>query len=404
MRAANAIVAVGSLVVLWTTDAAAVDFSFDGYIDARVVVPPTEEAWLDGGLGKLRYGSAQPDPNIRFAEAVGQGVLSLTPGLEIITVARIEPKQRSGVDVLESYLAWRPQASANWQWFLKAGAFFPTISVENDDLGWASPYTLTPSAINSWIGEELRTIGSEGILSFHSRWGTFSAIGALYCCNEPAGTVIAARGWALDDRPTGLIERLRLPDATIKLFGGTPPGRTGLFENIDGHVGWYGGLRWNIPDFGQVSVLRYDNNADAYAYTSRDSSWLTRFWSASIKTRIAGVTLLAQGLTGDTAIGGGGVLSTTYFDSAFLLASYDIDDWRISGRAETFETRNTPSFTPFDEDGHAFTGALIWNAKSWLRLSAELIQIDSRRGERMLAGDAAEKSDRQFQLGARFFF
>ena len=252
MRATNAMIAAFFFVVLWTADAVAIDFSSDGYVDARLVIPPNEKGWLDGGLGKARYGSAQPDPNFRFAEAVGQGVLSLTPEFEALTVARIEPKQRSGVDVLESYLAWRPQAFGSWQWSMKAGAFFPTISVENDDLGWTSPYTLTPSAINSWIGEELRTIGSEGNLSFHGHWGTFTAIVALYCCNEPAGTVIAARGWALDDRPTGLIERLRLPDATIKLFGGTPPGRTGLFENIDGHVGWYGGLRWDVPDFGQV--------------------------------------------------------------------------------------------------------------------------------------------------------
>ena len=54
-------------------------------------------------------------------------------------------------------------------WSVKAGAFFPTISLENDDLGWTSPYTLTPSAINSWIGEELRTIGSEAHAALRHR-------------------------------------------------------------------------------------------------------------------------------------------------------------------------------------------------------------------------------------------
>ena len=49
---------------------------------------------------------------------------------------------------------------------MKAGAFFPTISLENDDIGWTSPYTLSASAINTWIGEELRTIGTEGTLRF----------------------------------------------------------------------------------------------------------------------------------------------------------------------------------------------------------------------------------------------
>ena len=65
-------------------------------------------------------------------------------------------------------MPWKPisagirAADGDVSWSVKTGAFFPTISLENDDLGWTSPYTLTPSAINSWIGEELRTIGSEG--------------------------------------------------------------------------------------------------------------------------------------------------------------------------------------------------------------------------------------------------
>ena len=46
--------------------------------------------------------------------------------------------------------------------------------------------------------------------------GTFSLIGALICCNDPAGILMADRGWAMDDRPTGLFERVRVPDATRK--------------------------------------------------------------------------------------------------------------------------------------------------------------------------------------------
>ena len=74
----------------------------------------------------------------------------------------------SVVDALETYLRYAPTAEGDFAWSVKAGAFFPTISLENDDLGWASPYTLTPSAINSWIGDELRTIGSEGTLRWKS--------------------------------------------------------------------------------------------------------------------------------------------------------------------------------------------------------------------------------------------
>src|ERR1700733_7622743 len=145
MRVTNIIFGVLSVVALWSTNASAVDFNFEGYADARIIAPSGEKSWLDGGLGPLRFGANQPDPDFRFTEAVGQGDLAITPDLHAISVLRIEPEQRTGVDFLETYLAWRPQSSTNWQWSVKAGAFFPSISLENTDLGWASPYTFTPS-------------------------------------------------------------------------------------------------------------------------------------------------------------------------------------------------------------------------------------------------------------------
>ena len=51
--------------------AAALDFSFEGYVDLRLVVPAGEKSWLDGGLGKFRFGAGQPSPNLRLTEAVG---------------------------------------------------------------------------------------------------------------------------------------------------------------------------------------------------------------------------------------------------------------------------------------------------------------------------------------------
>jgi hypothetical protein len=400
MRAINTILGAVLVAVSWATTASAVDFSFDGYVDGRIILPSGEKSWLDGGLGPLRYGASQPDPNFRIAEAIGQAILDISPAIQAVSVLRIEPEQRTGVDILETYFAWRPQPFDNWQWSVKAGAFFPSMSLENTDLGWTSPYTLTPSAINSWIGDELRTIGSEGTIRYHSGWGTLSGIAALYCCNEPAGTLLGDRGWSLDDRPTGLLERVRDPDASLALSDEPVPGRRGMFENIDGHVGWYAGLRWDVPDFGQLTVWHYDNNADPYAVTANDESYHTSFWSSSFKTRIASATVLAQAVTGDTTQGG----QATSFASAFLLASYDIDDWRLSARGEMFQTRNVPSLPLEDEDGAALTTALFWNARDWLRVGAELLLVDSHRTERVLEGVAAEQNDRQFQLDARAFF
>lgn len=381
--------------------AQAVDFDFQGYADFRLVVPPGERSWLDGGLGKLRFGSNQPDPNFRFAEAVGQGAVSFADDLRLLVVARLEPEQRTGVDLLEAYAAYRPHID-DWQISLKAGAFFPPFSLENTDLGWTSPYTLTPSAINSWIGDELRTVGGEVHVERQTSLGNFSLTGALLCCNDPAGVLIADRGWALDDRPTGLIEEVREPDATLRLFSETPPERTPLFLEIDHRVGWYLGASWSKAGIGKLAFFRYDNNGDPSTRQDDYATWRTRFWSIAWDSHFGALSILAQGLSGDTAIAPfPGFVATTNFKSAYLLAAYDFDDVRLAARAEAFQTRTLLNL--LDEDGHAFTVAAAWTPKDWLRLTAELIAIDSRRGERLLDGENPSRSDTQFQLSVRVF-
>ena len=194
---------------------------------------------------------------------MAQADLTLDDGLHAVGVFRAEPETRSVADALEMYLRYAPASSGDVSWSVKAGAFFPTISLENDDLGWTSPYTLTPSAINSWIGEELRTIGSEGTLRWNTgSIGTLSLIGALYCCNDDAGVLMADRGWAMDDNPTGLFERVRIPDATLRLFHAPVPGNTGMFDEIDGNRRLVCGRCVADAGIGKLTVTRYDNQAD----------------------------------------------------------------------------------------------------------------------------------------------
>ena len=174
------------LAFAYLADAKAADFSFQGYADFRLVVPGNETSWLDGGLGKLRFGRNQPNPTFRFTEAVAQASLDLSDDLRIVVVPRLEPEQRSGIDLLESYAAYRPNVD-DWHGSLKVGAFFPPFSLENTDIGWTSPYTLTPSAINSWIGDELRTVGAEAHVERSTSVGVFSLTAALFSRNDPAG-------------------------------------------------------------------------------------------------------------------------------------------------------------------------------------------------------------------------
>jgi hypothetical protein len=231
-------------------------------------------------------------------------------------------------------------------------------------------------------------------------------MGALFCCNDPNGILLADRGWAMHDRPTGLFERVPLPDATQRLFHAPYPARTAEFVEIDHRVGWYAGLGWQ-SDFGKIAVVRYDNQAEDDARTARDTAWNTKFWSLAARTQAGPVILIAQGMVGSTGVEPRPGLDVyTDYQSAFLLASYDIDDWRMSLREDVFQTRRvgTPN-SPMNEDGHALTMAASWSGYGWLRLTGEWIAMDSRRGEYLLDGlGSPEQTDNQFQLSARVFF
>ena len=126
-----------------TQPASAVDFTFDGFADFRLIAPADERSWIDGGLGKTRYGAG--DSNFQFGDAYGQATALLTPELVAVAVARADDTQKDFVLPMEGWLRYRPVSTTPWRWSVKAGAFFAPFSLENTEVGWTSHWTLTPS-------------------------------------------------------------------------------------------------------------------------------------------------------------------------------------------------------------------------------------------------------------------
>jgi len=81
----------------------AVDFSFDGYGDLRFVAPSAEISYLDGGLGKLRYGSEDGRPNLYLSELAFQARAQITTGVSSVVVVRSDPNDGLVGDILEGY-------------------------------------------------------------------------------------------------------------------------------------------------------------------------------------------------------------------------------------------------------------------------------------------------------------
>ena len=395
--------------VLQPRAATAGDYSLHGFFDYRGVDAPDELSWTKGGLGKTRFGG--DGTTARFGGAVAVGTAQLAPSILAMADVQFQSSDQPVLEVVEAWLRYRPVSLSAWRWSVKAGEFFPPLSLENGAVGWTSPWTLTPSAINSWVGEELRVIGSEGRLEWRGRDNTLEAAASLYFANDPTGTLLADRGWSLSDLTYGIGGRLHEPDVLVRDFGETPPVRYNPFQEIDGRPGWYAQLAWHSREFGELSLLRYDNDADGSAKTMENGinvfAWHTRFWSLGARTDTGPLTWIAQAMQGSTDFTPAPLPDlNTDFDSAFLLVGWNRGAWRPALRWDYFGTRGSS----YDagprpgEHGIALTAAMNWQAQSWLRLTAEVLRVDSAREPRTEFELDPKVIDTQVQLAARLIY
>jgi hypothetical protein len=383
------------------------EFTANGLVDFGGVVPSHDKTWIKGGFGKLDNGGGGGQSLAFVGQALADLRLQLDPSLGVFARLRAAPDQHAPFDVIEAYGRYQPISNRDWVWSIKLGAFFPPISLENESVGWTSPWTLTPSAINSWVGDELRTIGGETEL--RRRYGSteLGAIGAVYGVNDVAGQLLADRGWVFDSRPIGLLGEPRVPDLLARQQRLQPPLREQPFKAIGGGPGWYAGGSVRQDELGKLTGLYYDNRADPGAFAGADFGWRTKFTSLGIETGIGDVVLLSQVMFGNTVIEPfRGFFATTDFEAAYLLLGYYFGDFRVAGRFDLFATqlRNSRGRTGPDEHGRAFTLSGSWTPLPWLRFSTEFLQVHSYRGQRSFDRLRPNADEFQAQFVTRVFF
>ena len=382
------------------------DFQVHGFADLRLVGAADEASWTHGALGKTRYGDSD---GLRLGAAALNVTWQATPALLLLADVRAQPQAHAGVGLVEAFARYRPVSTDAWRWSIRAGAFFPPISLENDAIAWTSVWTLTPSAINTWVGEELRAIGAEFRLEHRGERNTFEVGGAVFAANDPAGEILYARGWSMGDLVYGLGTRLREADVYATSIGAPAPRRYDPFVEIDDRAGFYGEATWRSP-LGRVTVLYYDNRADPSAYHAFNHgdelfAWRTKFTSAGTQTAIGDVTVIGQAMVGTTEIAPPGFRGEAHFSAAYLLAGWKIGVWRPALRVDAFQTRQDPAFPPTQsEHGNAVTLALNWKPLDWLRLTGEALRVDSVHDQRVLLGLPPRRIDNQLLFNARILF
>lgn len=401
-------IALAALACVGMRCAAAQDFDAHGYLDCRLIARADERSWAGGGLGKTRFGGGGTTATCVQAAVVATA--QLTPALLALADVQYQTTDKNAFSALEAYLRYRPVSTTPLRWSVKLGEFFMPVSLENDAIGWTSPWTLTPSAIDGWIGEELRTIGTEARIEWRGAAQTFEGVAALVRENDPAGELLAARGWALADLTSGIGSRVREPDVYAIDNGDAVPLRFDPFLENDGRTGWYAGASWRATGLGRVAVLRYDNEADPSTHSGGASpvfSWHTEFWSSGAELDIGDVVLLGQAMSGSTEIAPSPHFrTTTDFRAAYFLAGWNRGVLRPAIRVDVFSTDQLPRSIEerVREHGEAATFALNWRPREWLRVTGEALFVRSTRNARIEEGIASLQNDRQLQISARLLF
>ena len=409
----TAALAACALTGLACGHAAAVEIS--GLLDLRLLSTDTLQSWPNAGLDKTRFDRASNGLRLGGAFLKLEGELSNSVSATAVISAQDD---RKGVlDVNEVWLAWSPVPTSAWRTRVRAGAFFPVTSIEFDygSISWTPRDTISSSAINSWIGEELRTIGLEYNLSRNGRLEgsphDYGFTAALYAANDPAGTLIAWRGWSVSDRISGLSETL--PMANLPFFRPAPAQSQtqsrfiNEFRELDQRLGFYVAANYAYAGRFEVAAMRYDNRADPMVFSEGQYAWLTRFNHLSARLKQVGPWELSfQALQGDTLMGPGAVYLD--FNAWFLLASRPLGPGTLALRYDKFSaTERAADIVPLDpnsEDGQALAIAYHWKISPAVSLVSEFLTVQSDRPARSLIGSPVGRIEQSLTSSLRWRF
>jgi hypothetical protein len=380
-------------------------------IDFRIVLTDGERSWTDGGFGKARFGGDGDGLDVRAVPVTGELVWHgpVAWNVEGTLALAAQDEQDQPVDLIEAFLTWRPVPRGSTRFSVRAGFYWPQISLEHEGPAWSVSDMITPSAINSWIGEEVKVVGIEGSATHPLGGGRVSATLGLFGFNDTSGTLLAFRGWALHDQKTGAFSRQTLPPLGPDMAGAQPLWTTPTLE-VDHRVGYYGRVAWQLAAPVTLDAFYYDNRGDPVAFTDNlQWGWRTHFLNVGARIDFSGRTrLLAQALTGSTRMGQDegeedAFWVETRFRAAFARLTHEIGPVALSGRIDLFETRQRGEYVHADdsENGWALTGAIDWRLWDQAQLILEAMHVESDRDSRARAGESPRQQQEVVQASMR---
>src|SRR4051794_39748839 len=278
--------------------------------DVRVVAVDGEKSWVGGGFGKLRSSGSGND--IRVRPQLGNANLIWQPqftwSLSAVVVGSLQGGERTEAGLSQAYLSFKPMRGQKIAFSARAGLMFPPVSLEHEGADWHVKDSITSSAINSWIGEEVRPVAVEGTLAANLGEHKLRATAAVMAANDTAGTLLTFRGWALHDRMTLAFRRQPLPPLDEEIGTYQAPFTHPLVDLEPGFAhrpGYYAKLVWQPPIPVRLELFRYDNRANPEAVDANlEWGWRTQFDHIGVVADLgSGTELKLQAIDGRTRMG-----------------------------------------------------------------------------------------------------
>ena len=239
-----------------------------GVVDVRLSAADGEPSFTDEGFGKSRYGGdAKSDfkPRLEIAEAAIEWTPRLNWEWSAVVDLTAQPGQEKSVDIAQAYVVYKPVPRSNTHFGARFGLFYPPISLEHDARVWGLTNTITPSAINSWVGEEVKVVGAEASVSREFGDQELGLTAGVFGYDDTAGTLLSFRGWALHDLKSQAFGVFPLPPLSPYIQYVQDP-ETYSTEEIDHRLGYYARVEWRPTSAVTLDALYYDNRATRSAW------------------------------------------------------------------------------------------------------------------------------------------
>lgn len=373
-------------------------FQAHGFITLRGIYVEAQPSWLEGGYGRFDVGAKDANTRENTNVEIGQLGFDWTPTTWMLVHADgVVRREQSGTRGSRGGVVQAFADLYTEKLRLRAGSFWLPTSRENIDPLWNSRYTVTASALNTWIGQEVRPVGVD--LQFSPNFYV-SAGATAFRGNDTMGTLLAARGWTFGSHISVYKEELPLPPPDTK---DTQP----IGPDLDKKTGYSGRLRFSLPERAMIQFTRVDNRAELVPDIHGYTPWLTKFNVVSADLGANGpATIAGEWAKGTTAVGFGNGSFTLDFQTAYLLVSGKTGKDRWTVRVEKFSTRDHAK-SEYDysrEDGHAWTVAWFRDLGTNVRSGLEYADVRGNRPGAAAAGFDPQTGGKTLTIDVRYGF